>query len=140
MRKAIPRKLSGFWAGPPESRSPTQKAGLTWIEPEEFAYPSGGFLRRAYVRCPDGRYRVVRCSIADTYYTVPARLVLRKTHITGWITLDEKNDPKELCFFAGGKHKDFFAPKVPVEPAGSPEKVEVLSSLQAQPPSESIAE
>jgi hypothetical protein len=83
---------------------------------------------------------VVQCSIADTYWTVPARLVYRKTHITGWVTLDEKSDPKELCFFPGGKHKDFFAPSLPAEPSGSPEKIEVLSSLQAQPPSEPVTE
>jgi len=48
----------------------SQHLGETWVEPEEAAYPDGGFTRRAYARFPDGRLRVVMVSIPDTYYTI----------------------------------------------------------------------
>ena len=58
--------------------------GDTWLQAEEAAYPHGGFTRRAYciirrnpynpdVPLPYGELRTVRCSIPDTYFTIPAR-------------------------------------------------------------------
>ena len=69
---------------PPHPNS--QMAGLTWVEPEDLAYPRGGFTRRALVRIranpnqPNklkdlvGLLRIVHCSIPDTYFSIPARL------------------------------------------------------------------
>lgn len=59
------------------------KAG-TWLESEDFAYPSGGFTRRAYavlvpnrtrpgLVLPYGRHVLVRASLPDTAYSIPAR-------------------------------------------------------------------
>ena len=75
----------------------------TWVEAEAFAYPRGGFTRRAYVelRCnphntvklPYGARYMVRCAIADTYYTIPARFRFRKIIIQGFISItDAGND------------------------------------------------
>ena len=84
-------------------------SGRTWIEPEEWTYPSGGFLRRACVRLransvdpgslPDkaiGTYRIVRASVADTYFTIPARLRIDGKTIKGFISVDDDNE--ELTF------------------------------------------
>lgn len=107
--------------------SPSIHEGKTWLEPEEWTYPAGGFTRRALVRCPDGRYRVVQCSISDTYWTIPARLVYRRRHISGFITLDEKSTPKEFVFQPTGKNRDVFGPTEPVAPSDCPEKVQAVS-------------
>lgn len=63
----------------------------TWIEPEEAAYPNGGFKRRAYVLFPDGKRRVVRCSIPDTYFSIPAVARVRGKRIKGYITVTRLN-------------------------------------------------
>jgi hypothetical protein len=52
----------------------------TWLDPEEKAYntPTGthwGSNRRARVVCDhDGRTRIVRCGIPDTYFSIPAHM------------------------------------------------------------------
>jgi len=124
MRKvAKPRQLTGI-----HRDSLTIYQGKTWLEPEEWTYPSGGFKRRAYVRCPDGKYRVVRSSIPDTYFTIPAHLVYKKKHVSGYISTDEKSPKLEFVFLPCGKHKDVF--EVPIIPlGGSPEKVQTLENL-----------
>lgn len=73
----------------------------TWLEPESFAYPNGGFTRRAYVELrqnpnnpilPDvaiGRMRIVRCSIPDTYFSIPARLRFAGRTIKGFISVQD---------------------------------------------------
>lgn len=71
----------------------------TWIEPEEWAYPAGGFTRRAYVTLyanphnpitlPYGERRIVQASIADTYWTIPARLRVGGRMIRGFVDHDE---------------------------------------------------
>ena len=73
--------------------------GDTWLEPEELTYPSGGFHRRALVRLransnntvdpsyPVGLLRVVRCSVPDTYSTIPARLRLGSRTIIGYVSI-----------------------------------------------------
>lgn len=58
----------------------------TWMEPEELAYPHGGFTRRAYVTYPDGINRIVRVSIPDTYFTIPARGRIAGKYSLGFVT------------------------------------------------------
>lgn len=68
----------------------------TWLEPEAITYPSGGFHRRARavlrvnehnpVTLPYGQLRVVRCSIPDTAWTIPARLKYRGQTIKGFLS------------------------------------------------------
>ena len=73
----------------------------TWIEPEEFAYNSPSFTRRAYViirpnpnnpgAVPEAVYgtkRVVRLGIPDTYFTIPARLQVGTRRIKGYVSVD----------------------------------------------------
>ena len=65
--------------------------GATWIEPEEFAYPSGALRnsqRRARVRCPDGALRIARLGVADTFFTVPARVDVRGKRVAGFVSVD----------------------------------------------------
>jgi hypothetical protein len=83
------------------TRAHVDAAG-TWIEPEELAYPAGGFTRRAYVELrpnphnpvslPYGQLRIVRCSIPDTYFTIPARLQTRAGTVRGYISRDTDRD------------------------------------------------
>jgi hypothetical protein len=47
--------------------------GDTWIEAESFCYPGGGMHRRARALCPDGKLRIIRCGIPDTFFTVPCK-------------------------------------------------------------------
>jgi hypothetical protein len=122
-KTAKPRQLTGLYG----YAVPIYQ-GKSWLEPEEWAYPKGGFTRRACVRCPDGEYRVVKCSIADTYFTIPAHLVYKGKHVSGYISTDEKSSEREFVFLPCGMHKDVFAtPVVPL--GGSPEKVQLLENL-----------
>ena len=84
----------------------------TWIEPEERCYPSGGFHRKARVRiCPNkfnadivlpyGKLRMVRASIPDTFFSIPAKLRLKGSTVRGFITQDSDTD--ELQFFPEAK-------------------------------------
>ena len=61
----------------------------TWLEGEEFAYPNGGMTRRCYAVCPDGQLRVVKCSIPDTYFSIPATARIQGKRVKGFITTDE---------------------------------------------------
>ena len=63
----------------------------TWIEPEEAAYPNGGFKRRAYVLFPDGKLRVVRCSIPDTWFSIPAVALIRGRRVKGYLSINDGN-------------------------------------------------
>lgn len=69
-------------------RKPTEYANGTWIEPEEMAYPNGAFTRRAKCLFPDGKLRIVRCSIADTYFSIPAKGKIGKLRLEGFIMAD----------------------------------------------------
>lgn len=70
----------------------------TWLEPEERTYPSGGFHRRGYVilrknehnpiELPYGEKRIVICSIADSVWTIPARLKWKGRNVKGYISGD----------------------------------------------------
>lgn len=76
----------------------------TWIECESYAYETGqgAFTRRAYVELqrnqhnpillPYGERRIVLCSIADTFYSVPARLKHRGRTVKGFISVAIGND------------------------------------------------
>lgn len=71
----------------------------TWLEAESMTYPSGGFLRRAYVILrqnehnpivlPYGEMRIVSVSIPDTYFSIPARLVVKGRRIKGFVSHNE---------------------------------------------------
>ena len=76
--------------------------GQTWLEAEAFAYPHGGFTRRAYVRIGSnphapiantalldaiGTLRTVRVSIPDTYFSIPARLRYRGKTWKGFVSV-----------------------------------------------------
>ena len=52
--------------------------GSTWIDPEELAYNSYSGAptrsnRRGRVRFPDGKLRIVRLGVADTFFSIPAK-------------------------------------------------------------------
>jgi hypothetical protein len=73
----------------------------TWLEGEEFCYPSGGMKRRAYARCSDGKLRLFRAGIPDTAFTVPAT----GQGMKGFLSSDE----------TGLKFTEVPVPKKPVE-------------------------
>jgi Glycosyltransferase family 9 (heptosyltransferase) len=56
----------------PGGETPNTFPDGTWLEAESFAYPNGGFTRRAYASFPDGSKKVVKVSIPDTFFTIPA--------------------------------------------------------------------
>ena len=58
----------------------------SWLEPEELCYPNGGMTRRAFVAFPDGKMRVTICGLPDTYFSIPARIQIKKTTIHGYVT------------------------------------------------------
>ena len=54
------------------------------IDPEEYAYPNGGMHRRARVLF-NGKLRMARAGIPDTYFSIPARC----GNVAGWIGIDD---------------------------------------------------
>lgn len=82
--------------------NPTVTLNGTWLECESFAYPAGGFTRRAYVvlrrnpnnpiLLPYGEKRIVYCSIPDTYYSIPGRLTSKGRTVRGFISVAIGND------------------------------------------------
>ena len=96
--------------------------GDTWLEDEDVAYPSGGFLRRACVRLRKNPYapdalpshlydtlRIVKASIPDTYFTIPARMRMSngKT-ISGFVSIDTdaRGGSGEFTFTPSAKKAD----------------------------------
>lgn len=81
----------------------------TWLEAESFAYPNGGFTRRAYVELrqnehnsialPYGQRYVVRCSIPDTFSSIPAKLRFRGRTVAGFISVTETDCDSETAKF-----------------------------------------
>ena len=68
----VPQPCKGnVWSGPPSI------IGDTWLESET------GRQRRARVRFPDGKLRVVRCGTADTYFSI------RCSSHNGYVTSQE---------------------------------------------------
>jgi hypothetical protein len=82
--------------------------GSTWLEGEELCYPSGGFKRRARVILrrnehnplvlPYGESRVVKCSIADTFFSIPARLSWRGQTVRGFVSVTDDRGMQVFTF------------------------------------------
>ena len=77
----------------------------TWIDPEEYAYPNGGFTRQGRVIIkrnqfnsslvlPYGELRAIRLSIPDTFFSIPARLRVKGRTIRGFVTCNDE----QYCF------------------------------------------
>lgn len=82
----------------------------TFLEPEEYCYPSGSLRksrRRFGALCPDGMVRIGVCGIPDTYFSIPARLSARGRTVTGYVLAGEG---EELRFipYVDGKNKNVF--------------------------------
>lgn len=61
---------------------------LTYLEPEEYAYPHGGQTRKGRAFYPDGRLRRVWAGIADTYFTIPAHGRIGGRYVRGFLTCE----------------------------------------------------
>jgi hypothetical protein len=71
----------------------------TWLDPEERAYPRGGFTRRGRavlrenehnpVALPYGQARAVRASIPDTYFSIPARVRHAGRTVAGYLSRND---------------------------------------------------
>jgi hypothetical protein len=64
------------------------KQGETWLEPESLCYPSGRMLRRCKALCEDGKTRIVRCGIPDTFFSIPGYFVRKGKRVKGFISQD----------------------------------------------------
>ena len=72
----------------------------TWLEPEEITYPNGAMVRRARaVNAETGRLVVVRCGIADTFFSIPVRG-------GGWLGLNGSNRNPILIYHPRKGRKD----------------------------------
>ena len=72
MKRTQPEpRVSHFMGG--GSRPWVSDSQMTWMESEDFCYPNGAMDRRARVFFPDGKRRVVRCGINDTWFSTPVR-------------------------------------------------------------------
>ena len=67
----------------------------TWLEGEEFTYPKGGWNRKAYAKCEDGALRLFTCTIADTFFSIPARGKIRERKVKRFLSV---NDSQVLHF------------------------------------------
>lgn len=90
MRKTPEPRVAVFYG---RSCLPSYRKDGTWLEAEEFCYPSGGMVRRCRARDRmTGRLVVVRCGISDTFFSIPVRG-------GGFITSDDDgfafNPPKD---------------------------------------------
>ena len=88
--------------------------GDTWIDPEEYAYPSGSLRqsrRHFAARCPDGIIRRGVCGIPDTFFSLPARLKARGRTVAGFVGID--TDHNELTFtpYRYRKNHTVFTPR-----------------------------
>ncbi len=70
---------------------------------------------RARAICPDGKARVVKLAlVADTYWTVPARVSYKGTTVAGFITFASEdgmstNPEQWVKFIPTGKYADVFS-------------------------------
>jgi hypothetical protein len=69
-------------------QGPSMHYGATWLEAEEFCPRAAALTRRALCRCPDGKLRVARCGIPDTFFSIPARCTWNGYTRKGTITLN----------------------------------------------------
>lgn len=76
----------------------TTYAKGTWLDAEDLAYPSGAINagRRARAVCPDGKVRVVRVGVPDTFSTIPGAARIGGRYTSGFVTVAEDEDGKEL--------------------------------------------
>lgn len=89
MASKKPEPRTGTYYGMPIGNS--QGEDGTWLEGEEFAYPSGGFHRRAYCKLESGEMKIIHCSIPDTAWTIPAFYLGRnRKRVKGFLTSDEQ--------------------------------------------------
>lgn len=82
--KSPPKPRPGSFMGRPIPNQEFDDG--TWLEGEEFAYPHGGFTRRAYAECEDGELRLAWCSIPDTAFSLPARVRIGTKTVKGFLT------------------------------------------------------
>lgn len=75
----------------PGGEAPTVFPDGTWLEAESFAYPNGGFTRKAYAVMPGGEKRVVQVSIADTFFSIPARAVVKGKRVKGFVSVKDES-------------------------------------------------
>ena len=61
----------------------------TWLQPEEFAYPSGGQTRKGVAYFVDKKYRRVWAGIPDTYFSIPAHAKVTGKYVAGFLTSHE---------------------------------------------------
>lgn len=65
---------------------------LTYLAPEEHAYPHGRRTRRCKAICPDGKIRVVWAGIPDTYFTIPAHTRIKGKYARGYLSLRDDGE------------------------------------------------
>jgi hypothetical protein len=94
----------------------------TRLDPEEYAYPNGGFTRKGKailranqhnpITLPYGEVRAIRASIPDTYFSIPARLrTVDRGTVKGYLSLDDNGEytftpdanPESCLHCAAGK-------------------------------------
>jgi hypothetical protein len=73
----------------PGGETPITFPDGTWLEAESFAYPNGGFTRRAYASFPDGSKKVVKVSVPDTFFSIPARAKINGKTVKGYVSTNE---------------------------------------------------
>jgi hypothetical protein len=61
----------------------------TWLEPEEWCYPRGNMTRRCLAKCEDGKLRVCKCGLPDTFFSIPASARIAGKYTKGFITYDD---------------------------------------------------
>lgn len=88
----------------------TELNGGTWLQAEELAYDVSltNSPRRARVRCPDGRLRVVTCGIPDTYFSIPARAKVNGTTVGGFVHMDTEKGEFRFTPYVYRKNWDAF--------------------------------
>lgn len=76
---------------------------LTYLAPEEHAYPAGGQTRKCQAICFDGKIRTVWAGIPDTYFSIPAHTRIAGKYHRGYLHMqDNANKPNygELMFYS----------------------------------------
>jgi hypothetical protein len=69
----------------------------TWVEGEEFAYPDDTWTRQAWADCEDGKRRMIQCKTADSYFTIPARIV-SSPYVYGFLSIKGEGESQGLHF------------------------------------------
>jgi len=62
----------------------------TWLEGEEFSYPSDGRCgRKALATCEDGKKRIISCGMADTFFSIPGHVKINGKRVKGFLSSGE---------------------------------------------------